>query len=140
MIPNFDDNGNLPPGIHLATLDEIEERFVYNSCRQILFGGLKILTRELQQANCPLFYLNGSFVTNKEFPNDYDACYEIEDINQSIDPLLLNPFAQLSEIKIKYKGDVFPRIPELLKGLDHLEIFQSDIDANVKGIIAINLR
>jgi hypothetical protein len=27
MLPPFDDNGRLPPGIHPATLSEIEERF-----------------------------------------------------------------------------------------------------------------
>lgn len=27
MIPEVDDNGNLPPGIHRATLAEVEERF-----------------------------------------------------------------------------------------------------------------
>jgi hypothetical protein len=43
-------------------------------------------------------------------------------------------------LKAKYKGDIFPRIPELLKGMDHLEVFQRDIDANTKGIIAINLK
>ena len=27
MIPSFDEHGYLPPGIHPATLDEIEARF-----------------------------------------------------------------------------------------------------------------
>jgi hypothetical protein len=27
MIPPFNENGYLPPGIHLASLDEIAERF-----------------------------------------------------------------------------------------------------------------
>ena len=27
MIPPFDERGNLPPGIHQATLDDIEARF-----------------------------------------------------------------------------------------------------------------
>ena len=84
--------------------------------------------------------LEREFYYKQRITNDYDACWEIEDINQSIDPVLLNPFEQLQKIKIKYKGDVFPRIPELLQGLDHLEIFQRDIDANVKDIIAINLK
>lgn len=140
MIPEFDDNGNLPPGIHLANLDEIEERFVYNHHRRSLFEGLWVLIEELRKASCARLYLNGSFITNKELPNDYDACWEVKNINQSIDPLLLNPFKQLAEIKTKYKGDVFPRIPELLKGIDHLKVFQQDIDANPKGIIAIELR
>jgi hypothetical protein len=27
MIPYLDDDGYLPPGVHPATLDEVEERF-----------------------------------------------------------------------------------------------------------------
>ena len=27
MLPDFDENGNLPPGIHRASPSEIEERF-----------------------------------------------------------------------------------------------------------------
>jgi len=140
MIPSFDENGNLPPGVHLATLDEIEERFVRNKHRRALFDGLQSLVQELKQANCARIYVNGSFITNKERPNDYDACWDVEGVRQSIDPLLLNPFKRLAEIKTKYKGDVFPRIPELLKGIDHLTIFQQDADLNAKGIIAIDLR
>src|SRR5271154_347960 len=133
MIPSFDENGNLPPGVHLATLDEIEERFVRNKHRRALFDGLQSLVQELKQANCARIYVNGSFITNKERPNDYDACWDVEGVRQSIDPLLLNPFKRLAEIKTKYKGDVFPRIPELLKGIDHLTIFQQDADLNAKG-------
>jgi len=140
VIPKFDDNGNLPPGIHHATLDEIEERFVYNPRRRNLFKGLEKLVEEFRKANCARLYLNGSFITNKELPNDYDACWDVENIRKSIDPLLLNPFKQLAEIRTKYKGDVFPRIPELLKGIDHLDVFQKDIDVNLKGVIAIDLR
>jgi hypothetical protein len=139
MIPALDDNGNLPPGIHVATLKEVEERFAYNSYRQNLFNGLKLLVKELSKAGCTRLYLNGSFITDKVQPNDYDACWEIENIQPTIDPLLLNPFKQLAEIKSKYKGDIFPRIPELMKGIDHLEIFQLDINVNIKGIIVIEL-
>jgi hypothetical protein len=31
MIPPFEDNGYLPPGIHRAVLDEIETRFAHES-------------------------------------------------------------------------------------------------------------
>ncbi len=99
-----------------------------------------MLVAELKKANCRCLYLNGSFVTTKELPNDYDACWEVDDVDRSIDPLLLNPFKRLRELKLKYRGGIFPRIPELLNGLDHLAIFQRDIDANVKGILVIELR
>ncbi|MBX9879558.1 MAG: hypothetical protein K2Y22_13940 [Candidatus Obscuribacterales bacterium] len=139
MIPNFDENGNLPPGQHLATLEEIEQYFAYNSSRKILFSGLSLLVEELTKAGCTRLYLDGSFITDKEIPNDYDACWETDKVQPTIDPILLNPFKQLTEIKNKYKGDIFPRIPELQVGIDHLRIFQLDINVNIKGIIVIEL-
>lgn len=137
-IPSFDANGNLPPGIHNASLLEIRERFVYNSRRRYLFQRLLLLINNLTHANCSKLYLNGSFVTAISLPNDYDACWDTHNISKGIDPILLEPLKP-ERIKRKYGGDIFPRIPELLHGIDHLHIFQYDRSGNAKGIIAINL-
>ena len=36
MIPVYNEKGNLPPGIYLATWAEIEQRYCYNACRQTI--------------------------------------------------------------------------------------------------------
>ena len=40
-IANFQANGNLPLGIHLATWQEVQETFAFNPRRQKLLSGLK---------------------------------------------------------------------------------------------------
>jgi hypothetical protein len=74
MIPEFDDSGNLPPGIYWATWEEIIDRFGTSERRQSLLEGVKQALMALQKAGCNCAYLNGSFVTSKENPNDFDGC------------------------------------------------------------------
>lgn len=137
MIPEFDKNGNLPPGTYPATLAEIETRFAITLHRKKLFSGLKAVAENLKAANCQTLYLNGSFITSKEEPGDFDACWEPLEVNQNLDPMLLTD--RIAR-KAKYLGDIYPRIPELTEGLDHFKSWQLDRDDNIKGIIIIDLR
>lgn len=81
MIPAFEDDGwYLPPGLHAATLDEIEERFVDNAPfadrRGHVFHAFRlwheVLTSILPNAR---FWMDGGFVTHKSWsaPSDVDV-------------------------------------------------------------------
>lgn len=74
MLPSFDERGNLPPGIHSATWDEIVERYATTDRRTELLDGLHEAVQSLRTAGCTRVYLDGSFVTQKEVPGDFDAC------------------------------------------------------------------
>src|ERR1035437_7950665 len=63
LIPPFDNNQNLPPGIYTCTLAEIEARFANNEHRRPLFEQLMRTLETLKEANCSEVYLNGSFIT-----------------------------------------------------------------------------
>jgi len=69
MIPKFVDIGSLwkvlPPGVHNATLNEVEKIFSTNNHRQHLFSGLQQGIINLQKAKCKMIYLDGSFITEK---------------------------------------------------------------------------
>ena len=39
-------------------------------------AGLRAALESLKSAGCRTVYLNGSFVTSKEAPNDFDACWD----------------------------------------------------------------
>ncbi len=136
MIPGFDKLGNLPPGIHHASLKEIEQRFVLTAHRKYLFGGLRRLLESLQNAGCTTFYLDGSFITKKEEPGDYDCIWDPTGVTGELDKDLLK---SLEVRKAKYFGDIFVYIPEH-GGFPYLEYFQKDKDDNPKGIIKIDLR
>ncbi|NVM29289.1 MAG: hypothetical protein HWN65_10660 [Candidatus Helarchaeota archaeon] len=145
MIPDFDDNGLLPPGIHWATWNELYDKFGTTVHRKRLLVGLRTALQSLKQAGCRRVYINGSFVTAKEIPNDFDACWDIDgvDINllRQIDPILLDFRDRRALQKTKYLGELFPNIQmNAPDGITWLEFFQIDRESgNRKGIIGINL-
>lgn len=137
MIPTFDANGNLPPGIHLARANEIRKRFAYNSERQRLFKGLLKVLTILQNCECQDVYLNGSFITDEPFPNDYDLCWEPTGVLPTPE---LESFLKLkNERKSKYYGDIFVRLPQPPFYFDHVTEWQKDRDGTPKGLIKIPL-
>lgn len=145
MIPTFDDNGYLPLGIHLVEWEEFDERFSYNPTRLRLMKGLKLAMMHLKAANCRMIYINGSFITNKEKPGDFDACWEENgvDVNELnlLAPTLYNFALRRSEQKAKYKGEIFPaNYPANDSATPYIDFFQFDTRRNIgKGIIAIDL-
>ena len=94
-------------------------------------------------AGCRQVYIDGSFVTEKEFPNDYDACWDITNVRpELLDPLLLKFDDGRVAQKTKYLGDLFPaQTQESVTGQTFLEFFQVDKETgNSKGIIVLDLR
>ena len=104
--------------------------------------GLKAALENLKASGCRTVYVNGSFVTTKESPNDYDGCWEEIGVDPSLlDPVLLTFDPGRATQKSKYLGELFPAsITADTGGLSFLEFFQTDKDtAGPKGIIAIDL-
>ena len=64
MIPTFEPNGNLPPGVHFCYWNEFKERFGYTRKRTLMIQNMELIMTELKNAGCRTFYLNGSFVTS----------------------------------------------------------------------------
>jgi hypothetical protein len=80
-LPPFTEEGDLPPGVHRATLREVLERFGQGSVqRRAVADRLKrvyqLVTSTGQLARFVAF---GSFVTAKEDPNDVDIVLLMED-------------------------------------------------------------
>jgi Family of unknown function (DUF6932) len=74
MIPPFMDNGYLPPGIHIATLEEVEARFGRESeIRRVQMQSIHWLLDIAKRAQIQRLVLNGSFVTDCFEPNDVDC-------------------------------------------------------------------
>jgi hypothetical protein len=79
MIPPFNENGYLPPGIHKASLEEIAERFGRQSdVRRDEMESLRWLMVLLKQLDVQRLVLNGSFVTDEAEPNDVDCLILID--------------------------------------------------------------
>ena len=141
MIPAFNSDGNLPPGVHWATWQEFAARFGTTPHRQQLLKGLKSALDSLSKAGCQTVYIDGSFVTKKENPNDFDGCWDLTGVDPSLlDPILLLFDNKRVAQKVKYKGELFPASCRADRvGNTYLDFFQIDRDGNPKGIIAIDL-
>ena len=105
-------------------------------------AGLRVALENLRDAGCGTAYIDGSFVTDKEYPNDYDACWE----EAGVDPYLLDPVLLTFDLgretqKAKYLGELFPATAVAdAEGLSFLEFFQTDRDTGEpKGIVTIDL-
>jgi len=79
MIPPLNTDGYLPPGIHSATLREIEARFGGDSeLRRVQMESLRWLVELAWLAGVKRIIVNGSFVTDKLEPNDVDCVLLVE--------------------------------------------------------------
>lgn len=144
MIPEFDESGLLPEGVHMAVLSEIRKRYAVNAHRVRLLGGLERALQDLHAAGCGLLYLDGSFVTAKEFPGDYDACWDPIGVNLgALDPVLRDFSNLRAAQKAKYFGEFFPstaRADAKSPYRTFLNFFQVDKNSGArKGIIGITI-
>lgn len=99
--------GCLPAGLHWAGIREFRNAFVSNYHRSWLFEGFVKACIELRQAGCSRVFVGGSYVTSKEFPGDYDACWDPAGVSAaSLNPMLYD--ATLAEEQRKfYRGEWF---------------------------------
>ena len=105
-------------------------------------AGLRAALDNLKAAGCKTVYLDGSFVTSKEVPNDFDACWEEAGVDPAVlDPVLLTFDPGRVTQKAKYMGELFPASAVADgDGFSFLEFFQKDKEAGrPKGIVAIDL-
>jgi len=74
VIPPFDTTGSLPPGLHGATLAEIDARFGRQSeLRCVQMESVRWMVELAVRAGVQRIVLNGSFVTDIMEPNDVDC-------------------------------------------------------------------
>ena len=141
MIPALTPSGLLPPGVHWAAWAEIEARFATTQWRRILSEGVRQAAENLKEAGCRTLYLDGSFVTSKNHPGDFDGCWDPDGVDATkLDPVLLDFTNRRAAQKRKYHGELFISSLPAGGGLTFLDFFQRDkATSNPKGIIAIDL-
>jgi hypothetical protein len=80
-LPKFNLGGDLPPGVHRATMDEVISRFggqttARQRCTQNLKHVYELANGTGQLERLVIF---GSYVTDKESPNDIDVILVMND-------------------------------------------------------------
>lgn len=141
MIPDLAGDF-LPPGIHTADWDEVVDRFGFSPRRVWLLDGLRSALLELARVGCEQVYLDGSFVTSKAVPGDYDLCWELTNVRlQELDPVFFDLAAPRARQRAKYRGDLLPNIVEGSSGMPFVDFFQVEKDSGgTKGILVIDPR
>jgi hypothetical protein len=143
MIPEFDPGGNLPSGIHPTSWDIFVARFGITDHRRRLVSGLKRALDSLTRAGCRRAYVDGSFVTEKEHPGDFDACWDPVGVDASLlHPVLLRFENQRLQQKIVFYGELFPsHWPANAAGQRFVDFFQIDKNSGaLKGIVLLNVQ
>jgi len=138
-LPDFNEAGELPPGEHEATLDEIEQRFGRaNARRRRLMDGLRRAAANLADAKVRKIWVDGSFITNKATPNDIDGVW---DSRPGVDYAVLDPvfLGTRAEMKEKYGLDFFPNVIEAGSGKPFPAFFQTNSLLEPKGIVVVKL-
>ena len=144
MISQFEESGNLPKGVHKASLNEIRSVFGEGSARRKwLIGNLeKIINLAESTGHLERVIIWGSFVSRKEVPRDVDLLL-IMDEDFSIDNI--TPEARLVfnyvQAKIAFSADIFwtkISIGEAAKDL-WLETYQMTRDFMPRGIVEVIL-
>ncbi len=150
-IPDLVNGGELPAGVHIATIEEVAERFGASSDRRkLLMNGLVSAILQFKQVAVKKIFVDGSFTTDRENPNDIDGCWATAGVDESKLHLLDKDFWDFetvqdfnrsrSEIKRKYGLDFF--IAEHIEGSSGKPFpafFQTNRDGKEKGIIQVNL-
>jgi hypothetical protein len=145
MIPKFVDIGGpwrvLPPGVHEATLEEIEARFATSDRRRRIFSGFINGVTALRKAGCRRIFLNGSFVTEKPIPADFDACWDDSGVDVAKLDSIFRDFADgRKNQKKSFYGEFFPANLPADRTHVFLDFFQTDRHTGkAKGIICIQL-
>jgi hypothetical protein len=143
MLPSFTETGVLPAGVHAASWDQVEERFGGSARREVLLDGLLAAATNLRGAGARVLWLDGSFVTDKEDPDDWDGVWDPSNADLAkVDPALIDPAdlaAGRHRQKAKYGGELFVGV-ETATGMPFQMFFQVDKNGDTKGIVRLDLR
>ena len=146
MIPQFTEDGLLPLGVHETDLEELREKMGWSRKRQGLLEGLEEVVELMASCGVARVYLDGSFVTDKDRPNDIDGCYDlaedvtVEDLGRLAPIFPPNP-PNRAEAKRRFGVDLFPAAAtELGSGQPFLRFFQTDREGRERGVLSVELQ
>lgn len=142
MLPKLDPStGYLPPGLHPADWSDLTLNFASNSHRALLVSGLLSAVKNLVAAGSGSILVDGSFVTAKVLPQDFDATWDPRGVDfLKLDPVLLDFSNKRAAMKAKYFGELFPGTAIAAPGKLFRDFFLTDRNGIQKGVLDLNLR
>lgn len=142
-LPEFNASGDLPSGLHEASLDEIVERFgrpqgPRHLCTQRL---LRVYTLGQRTGSMQRFILFGSYITTKLDPNDVDVILVMEDtFRLETCPSETQGLFDHAVAQVRYGANIFWVRPSLLISEDvetFIASWQRKRDGTRRGIVEV---
>jgi hypothetical protein len=134
--------GYLQPGVHPLSWDQFAALFFFNDWRRRLGRGLYRALNNLRGAGCSGAIVDGSFVTAKPDPGDYDLAFDPAGVSAAlVDPVLRRHSDGRRAMKAKYFGDIVPWgwAACATTGVLYRDFFQTDRSGQAKGVVLLNL-
>jgi hypothetical protein len=139
MLPDLNERGDLPPGIHTATWREVEQRFGTRTERRVRAMAILRLLFDLalRTGHLRSFFVFGSFVSAKAEPRDVDVLlimsrdFRIEECASELQPLFFH-----LQAAARYGASVF-WFREATWSNQFLLAWQLKRDGTVRGIVEV---
>ncbi|MGI8883223.1 MAG: DUF6932 family protein [Pyrinomonadaceae bacterium] len=145
MLPNYDENGFLPEAVWDCSLEELQTRFAAfrRSDRRLkLFAELEKFLAEIIKTNwVKEIIIDGSFVPEKEEPNDIDIILALHKSTANIEtPFWIENTLDRTRLAKKYKFDVMVVLDQSRKYQVNLDFFQQVRQSDLrKGVVRLTL-
>jgi hypothetical protein len=137
-IPALNDNGLLPPGIHRATMADLEATFGYNAQRRKLLGNFQKMLADAEASGLPVkkIFVAGSFTSSKLRPGDFDVILVLEKPRSVIIQPDQRKLLDETFVKKTYGGDSFVYVDGDSALAERIKYF-SQKDGMPRGIIEL---
>ena len=135
----------MPPGIYDTDFGELEEKMGWSRRRRVLLDGLERALDLMAASGVRRVYLDSSFVTDKDRPNDVDGCYDLEASAsakelEAIAPIFPPSPDNRAKARELYGVDFFPTAAtELGSGQPFLRFFQKDRQGRERGVLVLEM-
>lgn len=142
-LPEYNDNGDLPPGVHPVTMDEAVARFgdSTNARRQCTRNLKHIYELAKSTGELKRLVVFGSYVTDKAAPNDVDIILVMGDAFHPEDaPIAARALFDHAVAQARFHASIFWIKPSIVLGEpidDFLAHWQGKRDGSLRGIVEI---
>ena len=144
-LPDLNESGDLPPGVHQSTMEEVIARFGSDLGKRGLCTRrlLHIFALARQTHHLQRFILFGSFITVKPDPNDVDLVLVMDDAFRLEDcPVEAQGLFDHAIAHARYGASIFWVRPSLLLSEsieDFVAYWQIKRDGSKRGIVEVIL-
>ncbi len=143
MLP-YNSFGNLEPGMYNMMWEDFKSVFGSSEYRQNLIRGMEMAVNGLKAVGCKVIYIDGSFITKKIYPRDFDLCWDEDGVNYELSKTtyrgLFDFGFKMQNMKKRYGEDIVQMTNYANeRGTSFLNYFQEDKQGREKGIVKISL-